>query len=125
MRRKAEEQEFQAKIENNKNESDSADKSDPNFIPEEDEEIELFSQKVFNNLIKELRPSQRKSEFLVSKFKGANLTATGFKICGNRNRNNISRFDECFTTDARKGITFCHNIKQSFDYFGHEYEPSE
>lgn len=57
--------------------------------------------------------------------KERNLVTADFRITAARKRRNTETFDECFKTDERSGITYCHNIDRLFNRVGHEHTPDE
>ena len=90
----------------NEEENDNK-KKDPNFTVEEEEKIALLSQRIVDNMARDLNLDGRSKEILGSRLKHHGTVTPDFRITQHRNRKKYSRFDECFSIDHATEASYC------------------
>lgn len=85
----------------------------------------LLSQIDFDNLVKEIKLSDKDKEILGSRLAMHNLMASDFRITASRKRRQTREFDELFETDPQTKISYCTNIKLLFLRLNYPHKPIE
>lgn len=85
----------------------------------------LFTQRDFDNLVRDANLTRKSAEVVASRLKQRNLVTADFRITAARKRRNTELFDECFIQDEVTKIAYCRNVDELFNRLGHPHIEDE